>query len=65
MKLNKEMLKQLRKEKGLTQMKLANEIYVSRTLITKYETGAVFPTKDNLDKLASFFGIKASNLVLN
>lgn len=61
MKFN-EALRKLRKERGLTQMKLANEIYVSRTLITKYETGAVYPTKDNLDKLASYFGVKVAEL---
>lgn len=60
-----EMLKKLRKEKGLTQKKLANKIYVSRTLITKYETGVVFPTRDNLEKLAEFFGIKAQELALS
>ena len=64
MKFN-ETLKRLRKERGITQMKLANEIYVSRTLITKYETGAVYPTKDNLSKLAEFFGIKVSELATN
>ena len=60
-----EKLKELRKEKGLTQKKLANKIYVSRTLITKYETGVVFPTRDNLEKLAEFFGIKAQELALS
>ena len=64
MKFN-ETLRKLRKERGITQMRLANEIYVSRTLITKYETGAVRPTKDNLTKLAEFFGIKVSELSFN
>ena len=60
-----ENLKKLRKEKGLTQKKLANEIYVSRTLITKYETGVVFPTKENIKRLAEFFGIKPHELTLS
>ena len=43
-----ENLKKLRLEKDLTQEELANKIFVSRTLITKYENGTVMPTKDNL-----------------
>lgn len=40
-----EKLKELRKAKGITQEELAKAIFVSRTLITKYESGAVYPTK--------------------
>ena len=42
-----EKLRKLRKEKGLTQEELARAVFVSRTLITKYESGAVYPTKEN------------------
>lgn len=35
----------LRKEKGLTQEELAKAIYVSRSVIAKYETGAAYPNK--------------------
>ncbi len=58
-----ETLKSLRKEKGLTQEELAEKIYVSRTLISKYESGAIFPTKDNIDKLAVFFQVPSSTLL--
>ena len=51
-----EKLKELRKEKGLTQEELAKEIFVSRTLISKYENGAIYPTKENAIKIAEFFG---------
>ena len=64
MKFN-ENLKKLRKAKGITQKKLASEIYVSRTLITKYETGVVFPTEYKLEQLAEFFGIKKKDLLLS
>lgn len=50
-----EKLKELRKEKGLTQEELAKEIFVSRTLISKYENGAIYPTKENAIKIAEFF----------
>ena len=59
MKFN-EKLKELRKEKGLTQEELASKIYVSRTLISKYESGAIIPTKDNIEKLALFFNVDKS-----
>lgn len=58
-----EKLKELRKAKGITQEELAKAIFVSRTLITKYESGAVYPTKENLEKLALYFGVNISDLV--
>lgn len=58
-----EKIKKLRKEKGLTQEELAKNIFVSRTLITKYENGSVYPTKENAEKLALFFGVDLSELI--
>lgn len=55
-------LKSLRQEKGLTQEQLAKQIFVSRTLITKYETGKAIPSKDNLEKIADFFNVDISLL---
>lgn len=56
-------LKELRKQKNLTQEELAKEIFVSRTLISKYENGAAYPTRETIEKLALFFGVKISDLV--
>lgn len=50
-------LKQLRTEQGLTQEQLANAVHVSRTLINKYENGAVEPTLDNIKRITEFFGV--------
>lgn len=58
-------LKQLRLEKCLTQEQLANQLFVSRTLITKYETGKVIPSKDNLEKIAKYFNVDISLLFNN
>lgn len=56
-------LKELRKKKGVTQAQLADAIYVSRSLIAKFETGASYPNKDTLEKIALYFGISVSGLV--
>lgn len=60
-----EKLKALRKEKGLTQEELSREIFVSRSLISKYESGAVYPTKENAEKLALYFDVRISDLIDN
>ena len=36
---------------------------VSRTLITKYESGAIFPTEENLKRLADYFAVSPSELM--
>ena len=56
-------LKELRKNKNLTQEELANSIFVSRSVIAKYESGNAVPTKENAEKLALFFGVKLSYLI--
>lgn len=56
-------LKELRKRKGITQEELANSIFVSRSVIAKYESGNVMPTQENAEKLAVFFGVKLSYLI--
>jgi transcriptional regulator with XRE-family HTH domain len=62
MELN-EKIRKLRKENGLSQEQLASKIFVSRTLITKYESGSVFPTDENLEKLSAVFGISKTGLL--
>lgn len=56
-------LKELRKEKGLTQEELASQLFVSRTLISRYESGAIYPTKENAEKIAQFFNVNLSDLI--
>ncbi len=60
-----EKLKSLRKEKDLTQEELASEIFISRSLIAKSETGVTYPTKENLEKLALFFNVNIDELIDN
>lgn len=56
-------LKDLRKNKGITQEELANKIFVSRSVIAKYESGYSMPTQENAEKLAEFFDVKLSYLI--
>lgn len=56
-------LKELRKNKDITQEELAKKIFVSRSVIAKYENGYSMPTKENAEKLAVFFGVRLSYLV--
>ena len=64
MELN-ERIKKYRKEAGLSQEDLASKIYVSRTLITKYESGSAFPTQENLEKIAIALNVKVEDLLSN
>ena len=62
MELN-EKIKKYRKEAGLSQEDLASKIYVSRTLVTKYESGSAFPTQQNLEKIAAVLNVKVEDLL--
>lgn len=56
-------LKQLREAKKITQEELAKQIFVSRSLIARYENGSVIPTKENTEKLASYFNLSVKELL--
>ncbi len=56
-------LKDLRKKKGVTQTQVAESIYVSRSLIAKFETGAAYPNRETLEKLALYFDVPVSELI--
>lgn len=56
-------LVQLRKEKGLSQMYVADEMGVSRQAISRWEVGAAMPSTENLRKLAELYGVSADALL--
>ncbi len=62
MKFN-EKLKALRKKHDLTQVELADRLYVSRSLVARWEYGDVYPTIDNLNKISSYFDIPIGDLL--
>ena len=59
----KDKLKELRANANLTQEDLANQIFVSRTLVSKWASGDRYPSKDNLARLAVLFQIPQEELI--
>ena len=53
----------LRKQKGLTQGDLANELAITRSSVGAYEEGRAEPKLDTLLKIANFFSISLDMLV--
>ena len=62
MELN-EKLQELRKQKGLTQEELAERLYVSRTAVSKWESGRGYPNIESLKAIARFFSITVDQLL--
>ena len=58
-----EKLQELRKRKGLTQEELAEKLYVSRTAISKWESGRGYPNIESLKALAKFFSVTVDELL--
>ena len=58
-----EKLQELRKSKGLTQEELAESLFVSRTAISKWESGRGYPSIDSLKEISRFFSVTIDNLI--
>ena len=58
-----EKLQELRKQKNLTQEELAQSLYVSRTAISKWESGRGLPSIDSLKAISKFFTISLDDLL--
>lgn len=62
MELNEKLL-ELRKQKGLTQAEQAEILFVSRTAVSKWESGRGYPSIDSLKAIAKFFGVTIDELL--
>lgn len=56
-------LKELRKEKNITQIKLAMELNMSQNTISRYETGERQAGYDELIKIADYFNVSIDYLL--
>lgn len=59
----KEKLVALRKEKGLTQIAVAEKLNVSRQAISRWESGMALPSTDNLKCLGALYGVPVDYLI--
>ena len=62
MELN-EKLQALRKSRGLTQEELAEALFVSRTAISKWESGRGYPSIDSLKEISKYFSVTIDELL--
>lgn len=58
-----EKLQELRKKRGLTQEELAEALYVSRTAISKWESGRGYPSIDSLKAISGYFSVSIDDLL--
>ncbi len=64
MNLNEKIL-HLRKSNNLTQEQLAEQLYVSRTAVSKWESGKGYPNIESLKGLSKIFGVSIDELLSN
>ena len=58
-----EKLQELRKQKGLTQEELAEVLFVSRTAVSKWESGRGYPNIESLKAISKFFRVTVDELL--
>ena len=58
-----EKLIELRKSRGLTQEELAEALYVSRTAVSKWESGRGYPSIDSLKQISAYFSVSIDSLL--
>ena len=58
-----ERLKEYRKKMRLTQVELAEKLYVSRSAVAKWESGLGLPSDDSLNEIAKLFGVNREELI--
>lgn len=58
-----EILKKLRKSRKLTQKQFAQEMYLSPSAVSQYETDKIFPSRDTLERIAKYFDVSVEYLM--
>ena len=60
-----EILKSAREERKIILRKVASELDIDQSLISKFEKGERKPTKEQLIKLADFYSLPKQDLLIN
>ena len=58
-----EKLQELRKSRGLTQEELAQALYVSRTAVSKWESGRGYPSIESLKEISGYVSVTIDDLL--
>ena len=58
-----EKLQALRRQRGCTQEELSRRLYVSRTAVSKWESGRGIPGIDSLKAISQVFGVSIDSLL--
>ena len=58
-----DILKELREKHHLTQEELAEALFVSRTAISKWESGRGYPSIDSLKEISRYFSVTIDDLI--
>ena len=58
-----EKLQELRKSRSMTQEELAEALFVSRTAVSKWESGKGYPNIDSLKAISRFFSVTIDDLI--
>ena len=58
-----EKLQELRKNRGLTQEELAQALFVSRTAVSKWESGRGYPSIISLKEISEYFSVTIDDLL--
>lgn len=56
-------LQELRKQKGITQEELAEALFVSRTAISKWESGRGYPSIESLKAISRYYSVSIDELL--
>lgn len=59
----KDVIHSLRTEKGLSQEELAEQVFVTRQAVSRWETGETIPGIDTLKQLSIFFDVSINTLL--
>lgn len=58
-----EIIRKLRKSKKLSQKQFAQEVLISPSAVSQYETGRAVPSRETLKRIATFFNVSTEYLM--